>query len=56
VFERLRELRAGDIKVFVGGTIPLDDQHELRRLGVSGVYTSDMTLDEVVSSLARALQ
>jgi len=55
VLARLRELDAADIKVFVGGTIPLEDQTELRELGVAGVYTSDMSLAEVVASLARAL-
>ena len=52
---RLRELDAADIKVFVGGTIPLEDQKDLRELGVAGVYTSDMSLAEVVASLAKAL-
>lgn len=55
VFARLRELDAADIKVFVGGTIPLDDQKELLELGVAGVYTSDMSLADVVASLAKAL-
>jgi methylmalonyl-CoA mutase C-terminal domain/subunit len=55
VFARLRELDAADIKVFVGGTIPLEDQKDLRELGVAGVYTSDMPLSEVVASLAKAL-
>jgi methylmalonyl-CoA mutase C-terminal domain/subunit len=55
VFARLRELDAADIKVFVGGTIPLEDQKDLRDLGVAGVYTSDMPLSEVVASLAKAL-
>ena len=55
VFARLRELDAADIKVFVGGTIPLEDQKDLRDLGVAGVYTSDMPLSDVVASLAKAL-
>ncbi|UHL63962.1 cobalamin B12-binding domain-containing protein [Paralcaligenes sp. KSB-10] len=55
VFARLKDLNASDIKVFVGGTIPAEDQQQLRSLGVTGVYTSDMPLDDVVASLARAL-
>ena len=55
VFAELRGLNAADIKVFVGGTIPLDDQNELRALGVAGVYTADMPLAEVVAALAKAL-
>jgi methylmalonyl-CoA mutase, C-terminal domain len=56
VFDRLREMNAEDIKVFVGGTIPFQDQAELRQLGVAGVYTSDMQLSDVVASLAQALR
>ena len=55
VFARLRDLDALDIKVFVGGTIPRDDQQELRDLGVAGVYTADMPLPDVVAALAKAL-
>lgn len=55
VLAQLKELGAGDIKVFVGGTISEEDQQQLRKLGVAGVYTSDMQLADVVSSLARAL-
>lgn len=55
VFARLHELDAADIKVFVGGTIPHEDQQELRELGVAGVYTADMPLSDVVAALARAL-
>ncbi|MBP6020713.1 MAG: cobalamin B12-binding domain-containing protein [Burkholderiaceae bacterium] len=55
VFAQLRELNAADIKVFVGGTIPKDDQIQLQAMGVTGVYTSDMPLDDVVASLVQAL-
>lgn len=55
VLAQLKQLGAGDIKVFVGGTIPADDQEHLRKLGVTGIYTADMQLAEVVSSLAKAL-
>lgn len=55
VFAQLRSLNAGDVKVFVGGTIPADDQEPLRQLGVAGIFTSDMPLDDVVSALARQL-
>lgn len=55
IFTQLQNLGASDIKVFVGGTIPAEDQEQLRKLGVSGVYTSDMKLVDVVSSLAKAL-
>ena len=55
VFAQLEKLGAADIKVFVGGTIPLDDQQALREAGVAGVYTADMPLAEVVAALALAL-
>lgn len=55
VFDCLRRMDAADIKVFVGGTIPRDDQQVLRAMGVAGVYTADMQLDEVVAALALAL-
>lgn len=55
VFGCLRALDAADIKVFVGGTIPRADQQELRDLGVTGIYTADMQLADVVTALARAL-
>lgn len=55
VMTELRSLRAGDVKVFVGGTIPEEDQVLLRELGVAAVFTADMALDDVVSILARSL-
>jgi len=55
VIERLSEAGAADIKVFVGGTIPLDDREPLQRIGVQGVFDSDMPLPEVVAALARTL-
>lgn len=55
VVDELRKLGAGDIKVFVGGTIPADDIEPLERLGVRGVYTSEQPLAEVIEKLAREL-
>ena len=55
VIAQLRALNAGDVKVFVGGTIPGSDQEVLRELGVSAVFTADMSLDEVVAELAHKL-
>jgi methylmalonyl-CoA mutase C-terminal domain/subunit len=52
---RLRELDAGDIKVFVGGTIPVEDRQSLLDAGVSGVFTSEMKLEEVVAAIERSL-
>lgn len=55
VISQLKSLRAEAVRVFVGGTIPRDDQPELRQLGVSAIFTADMPLDDVVQELARKL-
>lgn len=51
----LRQAGAAQVQVFVGGTIPAADVEYLRSLGVRGIYTSAMPLDEVVASVAQAL-
>lgn len=56
VIADLERMEAGDIPVFVGGTIPKADREDLLRLGVRRVFTSEMPLEEVVASLAEALQ
>ena len=53
--EKLRELDGGDIAIFVGGTIPAEDREHLRSLGVRGVYTSEMALEEVLRDVEQAL-
>jgi len=55
VIAQLRALQAGSVKVFVGGTIPGDDQSVLRDLGVAAVFTADMPLDDVVAAVASKL-
>ena len=55
VIAQLREMKAGDVKVFVGGTIPAEDQPHLRELGVAAIFTADMPLDAVVGALAKSL-
>lgn len=58
VAETMRELKAldaGDIPVFVGGTIPAEDRATLIDAGVVGIFTAEMRLDDVVSELARKL-
>jgi methylmalonyl-CoA mutase C-terminal domain/subunit len=54
--ERLRALGAAEIAVFVGGTIPAEDQAVLRDWGVRGVFTSGMRLEDVVNAVAEALR
>ena len=55
VIAQLRELKALDVKVFVGGTIPAEDHAYLRQMGVSADFTADMPLERVVTSLAESL-
>lgn len=55
VMTQLRELKAVDVKVFVGGTIPAEDQPHLRELGVAAIFTADMALEEVVRILGERL-
>jgi methylmalonyl-CoA mutase C-terminal domain/subunit len=51
----LKALDAGDIPVFVGGTIPAEDYEALRGLGVRGVFTSAMPIAEVLAAVAAVL-
>jgi len=55
VIAQLKSLKADAVRVFVGGTIPRDDQPQLQQLGVSAIFTADMPLDDVVQELARKL-
>lgn len=55
VIEHLSKLEGNAIPVFVGGTIPDADQPLLRQMGVKAIYTSAMTLDEVIASLGSTL-
>ena len=55
VFEQLRALGAGDIALFLGGTIPAEDRPVLLELGVTEIFTADMPLEKVVSTLAEKL-
>ncbi|WP_447922324.1 cobalamin B12-binding domain-containing protein [Achromobacter aegrifaciens] len=55
VMAQLRELRAHEVKVFVGGTIPAEDWPYLKELGVAAIFTADMPLDEMVRTLAQSL-
>ena len=55
VIEGLRAADAGDVPVFVGGTIPPQDREALFALGVKGVFTNDAPLERMIDELARAL-
>ncbi|WP_101065446.1 cobalamin B12-binding domain-containing protein [Roseovarius salinarum] len=55
VVSRLESEDAGDIKLFVGGTIPDEDHADLRDAGVSGVFTSEMKIETVIAEIERQL-
>jgi methylmalonyl-CoA mutase, C-terminal domain len=54
--ESLEAIEAGDIPIFLGGTIPTEDWPELFALGVKNIYTSEMKLADVVASIAETLK
>ena len=56
VLAGLRAAGAGDIPVFVGGTIPPQDRASLLEAGVRGVFTNDTPLAQMIDELARVLQ
>ena len=51
----LKALGAEDIPVFLGGTIPVEDEPALRALGVARIFTSEMTLPSVIAGLKEVL-
>ncbi|NYT26143.1 cobalamin B12-binding domain-containing protein [Alcaligenaceae bacterium] len=55
VIAQLKAMRADAVRVFVGGTIPREDQPQLHELGVSAIFTADMPLEDVIAELARKL-
>ena len=55
VIEGLKKRGAGDIAVFVGGTIPPEDRAGLVEAGARAVFTSDMPLDRIIADLAREI-
>lgn len=54
--DSLRRLGGEDIKVFLGGTIPVRDHEALRALGIAAIFTAEMKLEDVVASLAERLK
>jgi methylmalonyl-CoA mutase C-terminal domain/subunit len=47
----LAALDAGDIKLFIGGTIPVEDHDTLTEAGVCGIYTAEMAIDDVLAAI-----
>ena len=55
IVEGLRENDASDVLVVVGGTIPPEDADELKRLGVSEVFTPGAPTSAIVDFLRSEL-
>ena len=53
--EKLDELGAADILIFVGGTIPSYDYDELKEYGAVAIFTAEMPLDEVIAKIDKLL-
>lgn len=51
----LAALDASEIVVFVGGTIPAEDQASLQAAGVRAVFTSEIPIEQVINSIASEL-
>jgi len=55
VVKLLREQGVDDVVITVGGTIPADDVPELKRLGVSEVFTPGSSTDEIIEFVRSAV-
>jgi methylmalonyl-CoA mutase, C-terminal domain len=53
VLELLRERGANNIAVFVGGTIPIEDDEELRKVGVKGTYRPGSSIEDMTRDIER---
>jgi len=51
IFRFLKEKKAGDIPVIVGGTIPPDDAAELEKLGVRGVFLPGTDTSDIIKCI-----
>jgi methylmalonyl-CoA mutase C-terminal domain/subunit len=56
LLERLKANDAADIRVLVGGVIPVADRDKLRDLGAAAVFDQDAATDEIVDWIRRELR
>jgi methylmalonyl-CoA mutase C-terminal domain/subunit len=54
IVELLREQDIDDVVITVGGTIPAEDVPELKKLGISEVFTPGSSTDEIVEFVREA--
>ena len=55
IAQLLKEQGAEDVCLVVGGTIPADDIPELKRLGVSEIFTPGSTVQEIIDFIKAAV-
>jgi methylmalonyl-CoA mutase C-terminal domain/subunit len=55
VIDLLRDRDADDVVVIVGGTIPADDITELKRLGVSEIFTPGASTQQIIDFVREAV-
>ena len=55
VVQLLREQDIDDVLVTVGGTIPADDIPELKRLGVSEIFTPGSPVQEIIDFIQNSV-
>lgn len=55
LLEQLKANDAAEIKVLVGGVIPVADREKLRNLGAAAVFDQDAATDEIVDWIRREL-
>lgn len=51
----LQECRGENIKLFVGGTIPQEDNAALLAAGASGIFNAGQRIEDVLAAMARSL-
>ena len=56
LLEHLKANDAADIKVVVGGVIPVADRQKLRDLGAAAVFDQDAATDEIVDWIRQELR
>jgi methylmalonyl-CoA mutase cobalamin-binding domain/chain len=56
VIDLLRAEKAGDIEVFGGGIIPDDDIPQLKKLGVSEIFTPGSSTQDIVQWIRQHIQ
>jgi methylmalonyl-CoA mutase C-terminal domain/subunit len=51
----LREAKAENVKLFVGGTIPQEDAAALAEAGAVGIFNASQRIEDVIAEMARVL-